>query len=216
MPLALNAKKSIIKESSCQNLGKCCPTPAQINALAAILSDNLSKINYAELSQQADNLYAQYKFMYRSYDEIIAHFMTVPCGRPCDGRISSCYGSRSHPVFHGKNFHDGLDIANTINTPIRCTADGKVVFSGRQSGYGNIIVIEHDYNYRTAYGHLSKKTCNCEDSCVQRAGNRKMGNTGTSTGPHVHYKVHFKGKTIDPKPYLADYLFAQSKRNFYA
>ncbi|GHT65379.1 membrane protein [Endomicrobiia bacterium] len=216
LPLALNAKKSIIKESSWQNLGKCCPTPTQINVLAAILSGNLSKINYAELSKQTGNLYAQYKFMYRSYDVIIAHFMTVPCGRPCDGRISSCYGSRSHPAFHGKNFHDGLDIANTINTPIRCTANGKVTFSGRQHGYGNVIVIEHDHNYKTAYGHLSEKLVTAGTHVHKGQVIAKMGDTGTSTGPHVHYEVYFKGKTTDPKPYLADYLFAQSERNSYA
>jgi murein DD-endopeptidase MepM/ murein hydrolase activator NlpD len=218
--LALDTKKSIIEEGLGQNLGEGGPDPIQTNTLAAILSGNLNTINYAKLSQQTDNLYEQCKFMHQSYDEIISHiykqkslFMATPYGPPCDGHISSYYGFRSHPILHSRDFHTGLDIANTIDTPIRCTANGKVVFSGWQSGYGNVIVIDHGHDYKTAYGHLSKKLVDVGTYVFRGQIIAKMGNTGTSTGSHVHYEVHFKGKPINPRPYLADYSFAQSERN---
>jgi murein DD-endopeptidase MepM/ murein hydrolase activator NlpD len=138
--------------------------------------------------------------------------MAIPCGWPCDGRISSVYGFRTHPIFRDKDFHAGIDIANALHTPVYATANGKVVFSGWLSGYGNVIVIDHGYNYRTAYGHLSKKLVNVGMHIYRGQLIAKMGNTGTSTGSHIHYEIHFKGKAVNPKPYLTDY-FAQLNRN---
>ncbi|MDR0800292.1 MAG: M23 family metallopeptidase [Endomicrobium sp.] len=204
--LALGTKKSIIEDDLLQNLDKNGFIPEQA-MLATVLLGNLSKINYAQLPQQVDNLYAQNEFTYQGYNEMISRFMTTPCGKPCNGRITSHYGFRSHPTLNvKKNFHDGLDIANVINTPVRCTASGKVVFSGWQSGYGNIIVIDHGHNYRTAYGHLSKKLVTAGTYVHRGQIIAKMGNTGISTGSHVHYEVHFRGKSVNPKPYLVDYF----------
>jgi murein DD-endopeptidase MepM/ murein hydrolase activator NlpD len=204
--LALGTKKSIIEDDLLQNLDENGFISGQA-MLATILSGSLSKVNYTQLPQQTDNLYAQHTFMYQSYDEIISHFMAVPCGKPCDGHISSHYGFRLHPTSSiKKDFHNGLDIANAINTPVRCTASGKVVFSGWQSGYGNMIIIDHGHNYRTAYGHLLKKLVTVGTYVRRGQIIAKMGNTGTSTGSHVHYEVHFRGKSVNPKPYLADYF----------
>ncbi|MCA6070989.1 MAG: M23 family metallopeptidase [Endomicrobium sp.] len=217
---ALDTKKSIMEEGLGRNLGKGGPTPAQTNTFTAILSGNLDKfMNYSDLSQQSDAIYEQYKFMNQSYDEIVSHiykqkslFMATPCGWPCKGYISSDYGFRKHPIFRIRDFHPGLDIANALYAPINVTADGKVVFSGWQSGYGNVIVVDHGHNYRTVYGHLAKSLVK-KDAFVTRGQNiAKMGNTGASTGSHVHYEVHFKGRTVNPKPYLTDYFFNQANR----
>jgi murein DD-endopeptidase MepM/ murein hydrolase activator NlpD len=217
--LAMGTRKSILEEGLGQNFGKGGPTLSQANAFIAILSNSLNKMNYSEISYETDALYEQYNFMCRNYEEIIAYihkqklfFVTTPSGWPCKGRISSIYGFRLHPIFRSKEFHSGIDIANTISTSIFSTADGKVVFSGYRPGYGNVIVISHGQDYRTVFAHLSKRLVN-EGAYVFR-GNiiAKMGSTGTSTGPHLHYEVHFKENFVNPKPYLTNYSFAQSEK----
>jgi murein DD-endopeptidase MepM/ murein hydrolase activator NlpD len=158
--------------------------------------------------------------MEQNYDEIIVHidkqkslFMAMPCGCPCDGRITSVYGFRSHPIYLVMDFHSGPDIANKVNTPIVCTANGKVIYSVWQSGYGNTIVVDHGHNYRTVYGHLSKRIVKSGSYVSRGQVIAKMGNTVSSTGSHLHYEVHFKGRSINSKPYLTDYFFAKSERN---
>jgi murein DD-endopeptidase MepM/ murein hydrolase activator NlpD len=212
--LSLNTRESIIKTGLIANSGKGGPLPVNINILMSTLSGKPVDLQYSKLSYQTDMLCEKYKFMKQSYDEIITHidkqktiFMATPCGWPCDGRITSVYGFRVHPIYLVKEFHSGLDIANELHTPIFCTANGKVAYSGWQSGYGNIIVVDHGHNYRTVYGHLSKKLVKTGD-CVSRGQMiAQMGNTGSSTGSHLHYEVHFKGRTVNPKQYLADHFF---------
>jgi murein DD-endopeptidase MepM/ murein hydrolase activator NlpD len=220
--LAMGTKKSILAEGLGQNFGKGGPTLSQTNAFVAILSSSLNKISYSEISRETDSLYEQYKFMCRSYEEIMSYihkqkllFAATPSGWPCRGRISSVYGFRRHPMFHSKEFHSGIDIANVPNTSISSTAAGKVVFSGYRSGYGNVIAISHGQGYGTVYAHLSKRLVNV-GAYVSR-GNiiAKMGSTGTSTGPHLHYEVHFKENSVNPKPYLTNYSSAQPEKERY-
>jgi murein DD-endopeptidase MepM/ murein hydrolase activator NlpD len=220
--LAMGTKKSILEEGLGQNFGKGGPTLTQSNAFAAILSGSLNKVKYSEISHETDALCEQYKFMCRSYEEIISHihkqkllFVTTPSGWPCRGHISSGYGFRVHPIFRRKEFHSGIDIANTSNTSILSTAAGEVVFSGLMSGYGNVIVISHGQDYRTIYAHLSKRLVN-KGTYVSR-GNiiAKMGSTGISTGPHLHYEVHFRKNIVNPKLYLTNYSFAHFEKERY-
>ncbi len=221
--LAMGTKKSIVEEGLGQNFGKGGPNLLQANAFATILSGSLNKINYSEILYETGTLSEQYKFMCRSYKEIISHirkqkllFMATPSGWPCKGRISSVYGFRMHPLLHNsKEFHSGLDIANILNTSIYSTAAGEVAFSGYQSGYGNVIVINHGQEYRTVYAHLSKRLVNMGAFIPKGSLIAKMGSTGTSTGSHLHYEVLFKKSPINPRPYLANHFFAQSKKECY-
>jgi murein DD-endopeptidase MepM/ murein hydrolase activator NlpD len=194
----------------------------QANAFALILSGNINNIDHNFISKETSRLVAQYRFMERSYSEIMSHIktqssllMATPRGHPCDGFISSPFGFRYHPIFQSRDFHHGLDIANRMNTPIHATANGTVVFSGWQNGYGNIVVIDHGYNYRTAYGHLAKRLVKVGDYILRGQEIGKMGDTGFATGSHVHYEVHYKGKAVNPVSYLTDYFFSQSERNYY-
>jgi murein DD-endopeptidase MepM/ murein hydrolase activator NlpD len=213
--LAMDTKKSILEEGLGQNFGKGGPTLTQANAFAAILSGGLNKIDYSEILYKTDALCEQYKFMCRSYKEIMSHirkqeklFMTVPSGWPCKGgRISSVYGFRMQP--RGKEFHSGLDIANRLNTPISSTAAGKVIFSGYRSGYGNVIAINHGQGYGTIYAHLSKRLVNAGAYVPKGSVIAKMGSTGISTGSHLHYEVLFREKPVNPGPYLINHSFAQ-------
>jgi hypothetical protein len=217
--LEMGTKKSILEEGLGKNFGKGGPTLSQANALSAILLSSLNKMNYSDILHETDALYEQYKFMCRSYEEIISYihkqkllFLATPSGWPCKGRISSVYGFRLHPIFHSKEFHSGLDIANTPNTSIFSTAAGRVIFSGYRSGYGNVIAISHGQDYRTVYAHLSKRLVNV-GAYVSR-GNiiAKMGSTGTSTGSHLHYEVYFRENHVNPKLYLTNYFSAQSEK----
>jgi hypothetical protein len=217
--LKMGTKKSILEEGLGQNFGKGGPTLSQTNALSAILLSSLNKMNYLDISHETDVLYEQYKFMCRSYEEIVSYihkqrllFLARPSGWPCKGRISSPYGLRLHPIFHSKEFHPGLDIANTPNTSIFSTAAGRVIFSGYRSGYGNVIAISHGQGYRTVYAHLSKRLVNV-GAYVSR-GNiiAKMGSTGASTGSHLHYEVYFGENSVNPKLYLTNCFSTQSEK----
>jgi murein DD-endopeptidase MepM/ murein hydrolase activator NlpD len=220
--LALDSRKSIIEEGLGYDFGKGGPTPSQANAFAMILKGGANKISPNLLSLKTTAIKERYDYMQKSYVEITSHiqsqrslFMAIPRGRPAEGTISSLYGFRYHPFFQTKDLHSGLDIANQKGTPVRCTANGKVVFSGWQSGYGNIIVVNHGYGYRTAYAHLFKRLVKNGDYVKRGDQLALMGSTGAATGSHVHYEVHYKGKTVNPISYLNDYYFTQYERNYY-
>jgi murein DD-endopeptidase MepM/ murein hydrolase activator NlpD len=213
--LAMGTKKSIMEEGLGQISGEGGPTLTQTNAFAAILSGSLNKISYSDILYKNDTLYEQYKFMCRSNKEIMSYirkqkllYMTTPSGWPCKGHISSVYGVRlHHQIFRNNKFHFGIDIANRLNTSIFSTAAGKVIDSNYRSGYGNVIAIDHGQNYRTVYAHLSKRLVNVGAYISKGSIIAKMGNTGTSTGPHLHYEVYFKGKPVNPMPYLKNSSF---------
>lgn len=111
---------------------------------------------------------------------------------PANGSLSSPFGYR------WGRLHAGIDIANDIGTPVRAALPGRVISAGWQSGYGYTIVIEHSNGYETLYGHLSSFAVGSGQ--YVRAGQTVayMGNTGYSTGPHLHFEVHKNGKVIDP------------------
>lgn len=124
----------------------------------------------------------------------------IPLYLPIQGRfrISSSFGMRIHPTLNVKKFHSGVDMATELGTCVHAAAAGKVLFSGRRSGYGRCIIIEHRYGYQTVYAHLSayytKKGCSIRQGDVIGF----VGSTGRSTGNHLHYEVRFHSKVIEP------------------
>jgi murein DD-endopeptidase MepM/ murein hydrolase activator NlpD len=212
--LSLNVKGYEMEQCLSPILGKGGPAFTQMNMATTVLSGNLDKIDYTDLMHQSNALYEQHRLMLQSQDEVITYiykqksiFLATPYGWPCEGKISSVYGFRVHPILGTRDFHSGIDVANVTFTPIICTADGRVVFSGKRSGYGNVLVIDHGCGYRTVYAHLAKNLVKVGENVTRGQLIAKMGSTGSSTGPHLHYEVHFKGKTVNPKPYLTDYFF---------
>jgi murein DD-endopeptidase MepM/ murein hydrolase activator NlpD len=123
---------------------------------------------------------------------------------PALGFFSSPYGTRIHPVYGTGRFHAGCDISAPTGTEIRATAAGTVITSGWMGGYGNTIEIDHGSGLTTLYGHCSELVTPV--GTVVRKGQvvAKVGSTGVSTGPHVHYEVHLGGAAIDPAPYLKE------------
>ena len=98
-------------------------------------------------------------------------------------------------------FHEGLDFACDIGTPVYATGNGTVIEAGWNSGYGNMVVISHGYNYTTRYAHLSKMLVT-KGATVKRGDKiAETGNTGKSTGAHLHYEVRFKGAPQNPINY---------------
>lgn len=114
--------------------------------------------------------------------------------------ISSGYGMRVHPIYGDVRMHHGVDYAAPIGTPIRSPADGVVKFRGVQGGYGLILILQHDNGYQTAYAHLSSFAPNIKLGTRVRAGEwiARVGNTGRSTGPHLHFEVRLNDKAVDP------------------
>ena len=128
----------------------------------------------------------------------------TPSIRPVKGWLSSRFGYRESPFTGRREFHRGLDIANRAGTPILAPADGIVTYSGRKGLMGNMVTIDHGFGMMTRYGHL-KKLLKKKGSRVKRGETiALMGNTGRSTGPHLHYEVRLNGVAVNPMKYFVD------------
>ncbi|MEA3347490.1 MAG: M23 family metallopeptidase [Pseudomonadota bacterium] len=128
----------------------------------------------------------------------------TPSVWPVRGWISSRFGYRVSPFTGRRELHKGLDIVNRTGTPVVVTADGQVVFAGYKGGYGKMVTVDHGLGKVTKYGHLSKITARSGDSVVRGQELGLLGNTGRSTGPHLHYEVVVNGKAVNPVEYLLD------------
>jgi len=117
---------------------------------------------------------------------------------PCYGRVTSPFGYRRHPVYEFEHFHTGIDIANDVGTKVYSTADGVVKFTGWLEGYGKVVTIEHKFGYTTVYGHLSAIKVKQGQKVSRGEVIGLVGNTGTSTGPHLHYEVWKDNKLCNP------------------
>jgi len=120
-------------------------------------------------------------------------------------RLTSRYGMRRNPFNRSKfRHHNGLDIAAPNRSPVVATAKGKVIRSTYDKYFGHFVEIDHGYGFRTLYGHLYKRKVEKGDLVSRGDTVGLLGNTGRSTGPHIHYEVHKNGKTIDPETTLVD------------
>lgn len=123
---------------------------------------------------------------------------------PVRGWISSRFGYRISPFTGRRAMHKGIDIVNRSGTPVVVSADGQVVFAGYKGGYGKMVIVDHGLGKVTKYGHLSKIMVNNGDLLVRGQELGLLGNTGRSTGPHLHYEVVLNGKAVNPIDYLLD------------
>jgi len=147
------------------------------------------------------DLYGRYN---RYLDKLVDNIAQMPMGYPRVAGLSSVFGGRSNPFGGGGGeFHPGLDFKGHMGDPVKCTASGKVIFSGRAGGYGNCVKIRHTNNLETWYGHLSRITVRQGQSVNVGQLIGKVGSTGRSTGPHLHYEVRRNGRAVNPKQYLS-------------
>lgn len=122
-------------------------------------------------------------------------------GLPVEGPITSGVGWRLDPFGSGKMaFHRGIDIATPTGTPVRATRKGRVAHAGNRGGYGVAVIIEHDNGDRTLYGHNSSLAVKQGEQVEAGAIIAYSGNTGRSTGPHVHYELLPGGRPVNNAP----------------
>ncbi len=127
---------------------------------------------------------------------------SVPSAWPARGILGSGFGVRTSPFTDTKVFHHGVDIDAPAGSAVKAAAGGKVVRSGYEPLYGNVVVVDHGYGYRTLYAHLSERLV--EGGATVRKGDivGKVGGTGRTTGPHLHYEVSVNGLPVNPARFL--------------
>jgi murein DD-endopeptidase MepM/ murein hydrolase activator NlpD len=118
---------------------------------------------------------------------------------PVNGRLTSGFGYRRHPILGYRRLHTGLDSAAVRGTPIRAAASGTVNYSGRNRGYGNYVRISHGSGIQTAYAHMSRIVASNGSRVSQGQIIGYVGSTGMSTGPHLHYELIRNGRKVDPR-----------------
>jgi murein DD-endopeptidase MepM/ murein hydrolase activator NlpD len=121
---------------------------------------------------------------------------------PVAGRASSGYGLRTDPVSGGTVNHPGFDLAAVTGTQVTAAARGTVVHAGPGGTYGNLVTVRHDSGFETRYAHLSAVDVKVGDAVEAGQDVGKVGTTGYSTGPHLHFEVRRNGVAIDPAPFL--------------
>lgn len=146
---------------------------------------------------------------------------SIPSGYPLEYRgTTSVYGYRDHPVKGHKAFHAGIDLRAQTGTPVYATADGIVEWAAdhKSSGMGILVIVQHNFGFATYYGHLSKVAVKSGDYVRKGDLIAYSGNTGLSSGPHLHYEVRHLQRRLDPRPFLEwslnryDSLFEKEQR----
>ncbi|OIO03669.1 MAG: hypothetical protein AUJ51_03695 [Elusimicrobia bacterium CG1_02_56_21] len=174
-----------------------------------LLSNKASEIKEAALNNSIQKMQEESRKRLSSYTEITLYLTdrhngarATPSIWPAEGRLTSNFGYRIHPLRLSTEYHSGLDIANQAGTPIRTSADGVVRHSGWAQGYGMCAVVDHGFGYSTLYGHMSEIVA--KEGAVVKRGQviGRMGSTGTSTGNHLHYEVWTGGVPRNPMKYL--------------
>lgn len=129
----------------------------------------------------------------------------IPSIMPCAGYQTRGYGLMTHPISGFKQMHSGIDIANRVGTPIYATAAGVVSYAGNRGKLGRTIIIDHGNGIETVYGHLNKFTIKKGQKVKRGDKIAEMGNTGYSTGVHLHYAVTVNHQTVNPRKYIISY-----------
>ncbi|MBR2456898.1 MAG: M23 family metallopeptidase [Bacteroidaceae bacterium] len=163
-------------------------------------------------TQKMDMLDRQLYIQSQSFDEVVKlckendeKLKCIPAIQPVANKdlkyTASGYGLRIDPIYNTTKFHEGMDFSANIGTPVYATGNGVVTKAGWQSGYGKIIKIDHGYGYETWYAHLNDMDVRVGQKVVRGQVIGEVGNTGKSTGPHLHYEVHVKGRVVNPVNY---------------
>lgn len=138
----------------------------------------------------------------KQHDEMLR---CVPAIQPISNKdlkqTASGYGTRIDPIYGTTKFHSGMDFSAAPGTDVYATGDGVVVKMGWQSGYGNVVIIDHGFGYQTLYAHLQEFRTRLGKRVVRGEVIAGVGSTGKSTGPHLHYEVHVKGRVVNPVNY---------------
>lgn len=197
--------------------------PAQKRALLDELRERIFRLKQETKIQAISFQDIERRYLEREGD--LRHLPTISPVSRDKTWISSPFGYRSDPFTGNRSFHAGIDFAGRVGTPVYATADGVVAYAYRDLRLGNVIVIEHDIQerdekgqvytrqglYRTEYGHLDRMLVSAGDRVERGQTIGKLGNTGRSTGPHLHYGVRYQDRRrgqhrgyVDPRSFILD------------
>jgi murein DD-endopeptidase MepM/ murein hydrolase activator NlpD len=208
------AKKNIDLESKIDNKSK---ELKQLNSkiedledIVGIDANSIQSLNFDERVDLAKLTTIEKKFI----------MTQIPSGYPIENKgVSSSFGWRKHPVLKKKDFHPGIDLRATRKTPVYAPANGVVEYAGRHAkGYGTLIIIHHNYGFKTLYGHLNRVKVKTGDIIQKGQLIALSGNTGLSSGPHLHYEIRYVGIALEPAHFLKwemknfDTLFKKQRR----
>lgn len=172
-------------------------------------------------SKKVDELARAMYIQSKSYDEIetlaknkFEMLASIPAILPVSlnnktTRFSSSFGYRIHPIYKTVKLHAGMDFSGTVGTPIYATGNGKVIYAEVRQGYGKCVLIDHGFNYETLYAHLNNYNVKAGQKVRRGDIIGYMGNTGMSSGAHVHYEVKKNGQPVDPINYYFNDLTAE-------
>ncbi len=174
----------------------------------------------AAVRHNVDKLKRQMDLQSRSLDTIISMasekekmLAAIPSIKPVNSdklprsvKLLSGFGMRIHPIYKVPKMHYGIDFTAPHGTPIQSTGAGKVIKAGRSSGYGNQVVIDHGFGYKTSYAHMKSISVREGQEVMRGQQIGLVGSTGTSTAPHCHYEVIYKGDKVNPIHYCMDGL----------
>jgi murein DD-endopeptidase MepM/ murein hydrolase activator NlpD len=159
--------------------------------------DELARLTET-VTEQGENLRALDRLMARAGKALAA----LPSRWPVRGGVNSEFGNRLSPWTRVTEFHSGLDINAQPRTPVRAPAGGTVTFAGGQQEYGITIILDHGQDVRSIYGHLSQVAVKHGERVERGQLIGYTGNTGRSSGPHLHYEILVKGRSVNPRAYL--------------
>jgi len=155
-----------------------------------------------QLKGAASKQEASLQMLIEYFEDKRSLYASTPSVWPVRGWVTSPFGSRNSPFTGVQTFHEGIDIAAQTGTPVTAPADGLVIKAAFSSGYGNVVEISHGYGIKTLYGHNSR--FNVKEGQRVKRGDiiSYVGDTGSSTGPHLHYEVRLNGLPVNPVKYL--------------
>ena len=163
------------------------------------------------LGSRLDKLSVEATRQEQSLQELQAYFQdqksllaSTPSLWPARGWVTSDFGQRLDPYTAERVMHQGLDIAAQHGTQVLSPSDGTVLFAGLEGGYGNVIVVDHGYGIKTRFGHLASITVKAGDHVKRGQSVGAVGNTGRSTGPHLHYEVRVNGLPQNPRKFILE------------
>jgi murein DD-endopeptidase MepM/ murein hydrolase activator NlpD len=155
------------------------------------------------LIQHANDLSASFAEVSSHLSKNVERLSATPSIMPTTGWLSSEFSrARFHPILHLTRPHEGIDLAAPYGTPVVAPAAGTVERVTEQTGYGNVLEIDHGNGVETKYAHLSRILVHVGQKVTRGQPIAAVGNTGLSTGPHLHYEVHVNGKVVDPLTYV--------------
>lgn len=163
-------------------------------------------------TQKMDYISKQLYIQSSSFDEIVnlakeqkERVLHIPSIQPISDRnlseVASGYGTRIDPIYGTIRFHAGMDFASKIGTPVYVTGNGTVIHADWKQGYGKCVIVDHGYGFQTLYAHLNDYKVKVGQNVVRGEQIAEVGNTGKSTGSHLHYEVHVKGQPDNPAKY---------------